>query len=65
MIKNSNETITVKELISQLQKVNQDLPVFISMIGFTSKDSYDYPLEFKNESISEYNNMCRINITYL
>jgi hypothetical protein len=35
------KTLTVKELIEQLSKVDQNLPVYISGVGLTVNDSWD------------------------
>ena len=62
------ETISVKELIEQLQKIDENLPVVISVVGFSAKDSFDsfdYPLEFGKKTVDVYQEKCRINVTYL
>ena len=57
------ETLTVKELIEQLKKVDENLPVYISGVGVTAKDSWDAPLEFENDTVDVYDGKCRINIS--
>ena len=59
------DTISVKELIEQLQKIDENIPVVISVVGFSAKDSFDYPLEFGNKTVDVFQGKCRINVTYL
>jgi hypothetical protein len=57
------ETITVKQLIEQLKKVDENLLVYISNVGLATNDSWDAPLIFKNESVDVFNGKCRIHFT--
>ena len=56
-------TILVKELIEKLQKVDQNLPMCVSGVGITKDDSWNAPLEFKDDTVDVYNGICRINIS--
>lgn len=60
-----NDTITVKQLIEQLQKVDANLPVFISNVSLeiNNNGSWDAPLIFKEESVDVYKGKCRIHFT--
>lgn len=57
------KTLKVKELIEQLKKVDENLPVYISGVGVTEKDSWDAPLEFENDTVDVYDGKCRILIS--
>lgn len=57
------ETLTVKELISQLQKFDEDKPVNISGVGFNSTDSWDAPLELGDLTVDEFKGVVRINFS--
>jgi hypothetical protein len=57
------KTLTVKELIEQLSKVDQNLPVYISGVGLTVNDSWDAPLQFDNDTVDVYKGKCRIHMS--
>jgi len=57
------ETVTVKELIEQLQKFDSDKIVNISAVGFNSSDSWDAPLLFGKDTVDEYKDIVRINFS--
>ena len=57
------KSLTVKELIEQLQKFDCDKEVNISAVGFNSTDSWDAQLQFEDETVDEYNNIVRINFS--
>jgi hypothetical protein len=56
-------TLTVKELIDQLSKVDQSLPVYISGVGLTVNDSWDAPLQFDKDTVDVYEGSCRIHMS--
>ncbi len=58
------KTITVKELISQLQKRDENKPVNISMVGITANDSWDAPLPFGDITVDEHKGIVRINFSH-
>ena len=57
------KTLTVKELIEQLSKVDQNLPVYVSGVGLTVNDSWDAPLQFDNDTVDVYKGKCRIHMS--
>ena len=59
------KTLIVRELIEQLKKVDQNLPVYISGVGINSTDSWDAPLEFENDTVDIHDGKCRINISII
>lgn len=59
------KTLTVKQLVEQLLKVDQDLPLNISAVGFNSKDSWDAPLELEEHTVDVYKGICRINFSVI
>lgn len=54
---------TVGELIEQLQKYDKTKEVQLSAVGFNSSDSWDAPLQFGEETVTEHNNIVRINFS--
>jgi len=48
------ENLTVKELIEQLKKFDENKEVQISAVGFSSKDSWDAPLILEELTVSEF-----------
>lgn len=61
----SENNLTVKELIEQLKKVDENLPVIVYVVGVTAKDSFSYPLEFEDDTVDVFDGKCRIAVTYL
>jgi hypothetical protein len=57
------DTLSVKELIEQLKKVDENLPVIVSGVGFSEQDSWDALLEFGDLTVDVYNNQCRIKMS--
>ena len=57
------DTLTVKELIEQLNKVDENLSVYISGVGITVNDSWNAPLEFGNNTVDVYDGKCRISFS--
>jgi hypothetical protein len=55
--------LTVKELIEQLKKFDEDKEVQISAVGFSSKDSWDAPLILEELTVSEFKRIVRINFS--
>lgn len=59
----NSKDLTVKELIEQLKKFDENKKVIISAVGFTSKDSWDAPLDLEELTVDEYNGIIRINFS--
>ena len=55
------ETITVKELITQLLEKDMNKKVIASSVGFNVDCSYDYPLSLGNITVDEFEGVVRIN----
>ena len=55
------ETITVRELITQLLEKNMNKKVVVSSVGFNADCSYDYPLSLGNITVDEFDGVVRIN----
>jgi len=55
------ETITVKELITQLLEKDMNKKVIASSVGFNADYSYDYPLSLGNITVDEFEGVVRIN----
>ncbi len=59
------KSLTVKELVEQLLKVDQSLPVSVSAVGFGKNDSWDAPLELGEHTLDIYEGVCRINFSVI
>ena len=57
------DTLTVRELIEQLQKVDESLPVYVVGLGITEDDSWTAPLEFDYDTVDDINGKCVIRIS--
>lgn len=55
-----SNTLSVKQLIEQLNKIDGDLPVYISNVGITENSSWDSPLEFGEDTVTTQEGVCRI-----
>lgn len=53
--------LTVKELIEQLKKFDEDKEVQVSAVGFSVKDSWDAPLTLGDLTVDEFKGIVRIN----
>lgn len=55
------KTITVQNLIDQLQKVeNKELPVYLYHVGITSHDSKLIPLQYGSSTVEVEDGKCTI-----
>lgn len=59
------ETLTVGELIEQLQKYDKNLPVNVYAVGITSKLSWSAPLEFLDDTVDLFDGVCRISFSVM
>ena len=59
----SMKSLTVKELIEQLSKVDKDKEVMLSHVGISASDSYDLPLIFSELTVDETHEIVRINFS--
>ncbi len=57
------KNLTVKELIEQLKKFDENKEVQISAVGFSSKDSWDAPLTLEELTVDEFKEIVRINFS--
>ena len=57
------KNLTVKELIEQLEKFDENKEVQISAVGFSSKDSWDAPLTLEDLTVDEFKGIVRINFS--
>ena len=55
--------LTVKESTEQLKKFDENKEVQISAVGFSSKDSWDVPLQFEDDTVDEFKGIVRINFS--
>jgi hypothetical protein len=58
-------TLTVGELIEQLQRYDKTKNVYAYSVGFTKTDSYLIPLEFEKHTVDEVDNIIRISFAGL
>lgn len=56
-------TLKVKELIEQLKKVDENLPVFISGIGLNKSDSWEAELQLEEQTVEVQDGFCYINFS--
>lgn len=56
-------SLTVKELIEQLSKVDKNKEVMLSHVGISASDSYDLPLIFSELTVDETHEIVRINFS--
>ncbi len=59
----NTKSLTVKELVEQLLKVDQNLPVNVSSFGFGKNDGWDAPLELGESTLDVLGGICRINFS--
>jgi hypothetical protein len=57
------KNLTIKKLIEQLKKFDENKEVQISAVGFSSKDSWDAPLILEELTVSEFKEIVRINFS--
>ena len=62
-MKKEQESLTVKELIEQLQRFDENKEVQVGAVGFSPKDSWDAPLTFGDLTVDELKGIVRINFT--
>lgn len=55
------KSLTVKELIEQLKKFDENKEVYVGAVGFSSKDSWDSPLDLAELTVDEFNGVVRVN----
>ena len=55
--------MTVKKLIEQLKKFDENKEVQISAVGFSSRDSWDAPLNLEELTVDEFKGIVRINFS--
>lgn len=55
--------LTVKGLIEQLKKFDENKEVQIGAVGFSSKDSWDAPLDLEELTVDEFKGVVRINFS--
>ena len=58
-----NDTLTVEQLIAQLQKVDGKLPVNIVGVGVGLNDTWHAPLYFGDDTVEVHDGMCEIIIS--
>ena len=59
----TTDTLTVEQLIKQLQKFDKNKPVNISAVGVNSSDSWDAPLQLEEFTVDEFKGVVRINFS--
>ncbi|MBP8113855.1 MAG: hypothetical protein KAY50_00790 [Chitinophagaceae bacterium] len=59
-----DDTITVKELIRQLQKFDENKEVYISMVGLNASESWDAKLPFGDITVDDHAGHVRINFSH-
>lgn len=59
------ETITVGEIIDQLQKFDRNKPCYIYGVGITHKMDWKAPLFFGDETVDERDDEVHINFSTL
>ncbi len=57
------ERLTVKELIEQLRKFDENKEVQVGAVGFTPEDSWDAPLTLEELTVDEFKGIVRINFS--
>jgi hypothetical protein len=55
------EKLTVKELIEQLKKFDENKEVQIGAVGFSVSDSWDAPLTLGEFTVDEFKGVVRVN----
>jgi hypothetical protein len=55
--------VTVKDLIEQLSKFDENKEVQISAVGLSSSDSWSAPLQLEDDTVDEFNGIVRINFS--
>jgi len=58
-----NDTLTVGELISYLNKFDATMPVNISGVGVSARDSWNAPLDLEELTVDQFDGIVRINFS--